>query len=99
MKSISLMLLAAVLSTACATIGSQPSDTPPRLISTLDGGIGWNNPGAFGPVPQALAANGSAVCAALNKGSQTFRALGYHPAALDLDGKPIQGGGFFCVKD
>lgn len=100
MKSISLMLLAAVLTTACAgmaTIGSQPDEIPPRLVRNADGSIGWDRPSAFGPVPQAQLARGGAACATMDSKTQQYRVLGFHPAAQDLQGQTLAGGGFYCV--
>lgn len=101
MKSISLVIVAALLSTACASmsIGTQPSATPPQLVRAMGGGAGWDRPGAFGPLPPAMAAKGEAKCAMLNTASQTYRALGYHPYAKDMDGKPLPEGGFYCVPN
>lgn len=100
MKSISLVIVAALLSSACAStvIGTQPSATPPQLVAVA-GGIAWDKPGAFGPLPPAMAAKGAAKCAMLNTATQTYRALGYHPYAKDMDGKPIPEGGFYCVPN
>lgn len=101
MKSISLVMVAALLSTACAsmTIGEQPSATPPQLVRAQGGGIVWDTPGAFGPVPPAVAAKGAARCALLNTASQTYRALGYHPYAKDMGGQLLPEGGFYCVPN
>lgn len=73
--------------------GEQPAEKAPRL-ARLDGILGWDRPAAFGAVPAALQARGDAVCASADR---SLRAIGYHPAALDEQGKPIQGGGFFCA--
>lgn len=97
MKSISLMLFAAVLATACTTIGDKPADTPPQLVRNAEGIVVWNSSQAFGPVPPEQEAKGNAVCATLNKDNQTYRVLGYHPNARDLSGNTLPAGGFFCV--
>lgn len=73
--------------------GDQPAEKAPQL-TRLDGVLGWDRPAAFGAVPQALRARGDAVCA---KAGSTQQAIGYHPAALDEKGQPIQGGGYFCA--
>jgi len=101
MKSISFIMVAALLSTACAsmTVGEHPSATPPQLVRALGGGIVWDNPGAFGPVSPDVAAKGAARCAMLNNGTQTYRALGYHPYAKGIDGQPLSEGGFYCVAN
>lgn len=92
---------AAVLS-ACVmapSIGSAPSDTPPKIvIDKADGkNRGWDSSSAFGPVPTAEAVRGEKVCSALNTKDVQFKAIGYHPKALDANGKPFVGGGFYCV--
>ncbi len=100
MKSISFVIVAALLATACSSmtaIGQSPSSTPPKLVRTASGGLAWDKPGAFGPVPQAMAAKGAAMCATLNTASQTFRALGYHPSAQNEQGQTMDEGGFYCV--
>ncbi|MBK5913636.1 hypothetical protein [Rhodocyclus purpureus] len=89
---------------ACSTVtvGSEPGATPPQLVSAknADGQqvIAWDNPSAFGPVPAALAAKGQAVCGSLDTEKMKFEAIGYHPHAKDVNGKPFDGGGYFCVR-
>jgi hypothetical protein len=68
---------------------------PPRLI-TIDGKAGWDNPGAFGPVPAELQATGDEVCSSLNAGWRTYRATGYHSRAQDVDGNAFPRGAYFC---
>ena len=87
----------------CAGIGSAPDEkNPPQLVDSSfrkgwDGqkveNVAWDRPGAFGPVPAKLQARGDAIC----EGGQFERALGYHPKALDLDGKLLPDGGFYCT--
>jgi len=100
MKSMLMLLPATLLATACAgmmSVGDKPGDIPPRLVRNDDGRIGWDRPSAFGPVPTVVAAKGAAVCATLDNGSLHYKAMGYHPRALDLQGKPFADGGFYCV--
>ena len=78
---------------ACAiypSVGSEQSATPPRIV-VKDGAKVWDNPGLFGPVPADVAAKGAQVCGANNE------ARGYHAKALDANGNPFTGGGFYCV--
>lgn len=79
---------------ACTSVqpGSEPGPVPPRLNSRREGELTWDNPGSFGPVPAKLQAIGDSTC--LDFGFS--HADGYHPDALDEDGKPFDGGGFFC---
>ncbi len=87
------------------TVGNAPDSNPPKLLKSENdrdrgltqgkvSGIRWDRPGAFGPVPANLQAQGDAGCQA---GGFT-RAIGYHPGALNLEGKPIAGGGYFCAR-
>ncbi|WP_295393053.1 hypothetical protein [uncultured Thiodictyon sp.] len=70
----------------------KPGPIPPRIILGKDGRV-WDNPAAFGSVPKDLKAKGDAVC----RKDRFERATGYHPRARDLNGRPIPGGGYFCV--
>lgn len=87
---------------ATATIGNAPDRNPPKLLKSDNAGgvnqgkrdnVIWDRPGAFGPVPANLQATGDAACRA----GGFAKASGYHPAALNVDGKPIAGGGYFCA--
>jgi hypothetical protein len=78
--------------------GSEPAKTSPKLV-VRDGLLGWDKPNLFGKVPDDLKANGIAVCSKLNSQGVTYRPLAYHPTALDQQGRPIDGGGFFCVQN
>lgn len=72
--------------------GSKASDTPPKIITDAEKRNIWDDPGAFGPVPAELKARGLSTCV-----SSGFKeAIGYHPQAKGLDGKPFVGGGFLC---
>ena len=57
----------------------------------------WDRPGAFGPVPQALASAGARVCGSLDKNGTHWKPTGYHAHAEDGLGRPFDGGGYFCV--
>jgi hypothetical protein len=82
------------------SIGSKPSDTPPKLIVDKDSGYPtWDKPGAFGPVPKQLKVTGDQACLAIDKhlrSNEHLEAIGYHPNAEDLNGKAISGGGYYC---
>jgi hypothetical protein len=56
-------------------------------------GVLWDRSAAFGVVPANLQANGNAVCQA----GGFARAVGYHPAAIGLNGKAVKGGGYLCA--
>ncbi len=72
--------------------GTVPAMDPPRIVEG-DNGLRWNNPAAFGSVPEALKATGDAYC----RRSGFDRATGYHPDARDVNGNPFPGGGYYCV--
>lgn len=82
-------------------IGSTYASTPPRLVKETVAwgntkkvqGIAWSDTKLFGPVPGNLQAKGDKECQ--TAGGNT--AKGYHPRAIGVDGKPIEGGGFICA--
>lgn len=95
---LALFTAASVLSGCATAIGSKPGDVPPRIvIDSSTKAHTWDNPGAFGPVPAELAAKGQAVCSTLDTKDVKYMAIGYHPQAKDIDGKPFAGGGYYCV--
>ncbi len=91
----------ACLLTACVTyptVGSEPGVIPPKLVlNPTDNSVSWDEPSAFGPVPANLAVNGEATCTTLNTKDMQYEAIGYHPNAEGLDGKPFPAGGYFCA--
>lgn len=92
------MMGATLMVVACATNtgpGDKQADTPPRLVQK-EKGIAWDNPQAFGPVPPEFAENGARVCGALDLPDMKLKATGYHARAMDLNGNPLPGGGYFC---
>jgi hypothetical protein len=60
-------------------------------------GVKWDNMAAFGPVPAKLQLEGDRVCAT-DTGILKYKAIGYHPLALDKAGRPIEGGGYLCAN-
>lgn len=68
--------------------------TPPRIV-LKDGQSGWDRPGAFGAVPEALQDRAKQECARQGAG---MKPLGFHPGALDAQGKAVPNGGFLCVE-
>ena len=98
-----LSLLAMSVLASCAitpSVGDKPADVPPMLVVDAKDPKKntWDKPGAFGPVPAELAANGEKVCSSLNTDNVQFKAIGYHPKAKGADGVAFQGGGYFCVR-
>ncbi len=95
-------LVATGILAGCSTapmMGSQPGDVPPRIVNDPNDNRSrvWDNPGAFGPVPAKLAADGQTICSSMDTKDVHYRAIGYHPLAKDIDGKPFPRGGYFCV--
>lgn len=83
----------------CATYpsaGTKQGDTPPQIVVKNDVKT-WDNPGAFGPVPDDLKAVAATVCSTLNTDKVKHEARGYHANALNLEGKAFKGGGYYCV--
>jgi hypothetical protein len=68
--------------------------TPPRIV-IKDGQSGWDRPGAFGAVPEALWDRARQECARQGKG---MKPLGFHSGALDVQGKAVPSGGFLCAE-
>ena len=54
----------------------------------------WSNAENFGTIPGRLRADATKECAAMGG---EFKPVGYHPDALDKDGKLVTGGGFLCL--
>ena len=97
-----LSVLLSMTTIGCTPLGDQgpgpfPAELPPKLIQR-DGFKVWDNPRAFGPVPNELVATGEKVCATMNTGTERYLPKGYHPKALDSEGIEFLGGGYYCVK-
>jgi len=84
---------------ACASggVGKWQAEIPPRLVMKA-GFAAWDYPAAFGPVPPELMETGAQLCKALDTSQASFRAAGYHARAQDLNGNPLAGGGYYCVR-
>ena len=104
-KSITAICFATAFLVACVAppklmVGDAPAAKPPQLVrlATSWGGdaevIIWDNPLAFGPVPESLqyAADVSCMITRID-----LFALGYHPRARDRNGNTLPGGGYFCA--
>lgn len=98
MKFISMALLAgAAFLTGCAsTPGYFEAKTAPKII-VKDGKNVWDNVAYFGQVPLRLAGKGEQTCATMNTDKAKYIAKGYHSKALNMDGVPFPGGGYYCV--
>ena len=75
--------------------GDRQADQPPRMVER-NNVIAWDRPEAFGPVPLRLASVAAINCATLDTRDVKWQAEGFHARALDLDGRPFPGGGYYC---
>lgn len=75
-----------------------PSDPDVPRLEIRNGVMTWVNAKAFKPIPAALLKQGEAVCRIFDTATQKHRPAGYHPSALNAEGKPFPGGGYLCVK-
>jgi hypothetical protein len=80
--------------------GRQPADRAPQLESNTDkklcgdGYSGlplWNDVSLFGPIPTRLEKRAVELCEPAG-----MEPWGYHPNAIDQEGRKIPGGGFLC---
>lgn len=96
----SLVMMAAACSilAGCAfpSPGDKQSDTPPQIVVRNDIKT-WDKPTAFGPVPEELKERAASTCASLDTEKVKHEARGFHSGALNLEGKPFKGGGYYCV--
>ena len=78
----------------CSSAPPEVPEAPPQLVSSSEAGGAkmWSNIAAFRPVPIQLRAKAAEVCEAV--GAQ---AVGFHPRALDEQGRPFVEGGFLCA--
>ncbi len=96
--SIPASALVAVLLGGCAVgPGTKQADIPATLV-IRDNAVTWDNPGAFGPLPAELVEMGQKLCSSLDSPDIKFKAIGYHARAMDLNGNPLPGGGYYCVR-
>lgn len=97
---VALALLSQIVGCATAIVGSTESSAPPRLVPAKDRGVlgetllTWDRPFAFGPVSEDRRAAGDTACLMARV---DLEALGYHSGALDENGNPMVGGGFYCA--
>ena len=91
-KLLLIQVLTLSLLAACSSMpGKTESSIPPRIVN-IDGVSSWNDPSAFGPVPQDKQASGDQICQSMGFAS----AIGYHQRAQDLNGNRFPSGGYFC---
>lgn len=75
------------------------SKSPPKMLEDKGGHIYWDHSHKFGLIPKELFANSQEFCKQLNTSTISYKAIGYHPTAQDLNGKTYIAGGYFCVPD
>lgn len=94
---VSMAVVVGILAFASLSLATAPSKkagaVAPRLQVGADQVKIWDRPDAFGPVPSQKRALGKKVCGPGKK------AVGFHPKALDENGKVFPRGGFLCVPD
>jgi hypothetical protein len=76
-----LFVLLSMTTIGCTPLGDQgpgpfPAELPPKLIQR-DGFKVWDNPRAFGPVPNELISTGEKVCSTMSEGIE-FLGGGYY---------------------
>lgn len=75
----------------------EPGSPAPAIVNSNNGPF-WTNVSSFGAVPESVSSRGNEYCrSAFENTGKTYKASGYHPYALALNGYPIIGGGFFCT--
>lgn len=77
----------------CQPAPSRWTGPAPQVVKTGDQ-LGWDSPGSFGPIPEALQERARRECRDFSPDAQP---LGYHRAPLDQTGRPIANGGFLCI--
>lgn len=90
------VVLAALSGCAYPSPGDKAGETPPQIVIRNDVRT-WDRPGAFGPVPETLRERAAQTCASLDTDKVKHEARGYHAGALNLEGKPFAGGGYYCT--
>lgn len=81
------------------TISGTYGNPPPRLVHAPEDPekLMWDKPEAFGPVPLSQRPEGKAVCSRLHHDDVDYIVVGFHPNAIDIDGKPFPDGAYFCL--
>lgn len=100
MRYISISLLAAFAVSGCATMshpGQVEGAKAPKIVINNHKIPVWTNVGSFGPVQSADVQHAKTVCSSLDSDKTAYSPEGYHSRALQADGQPFPGGGYFCV--
>jgi hypothetical protein len=105
-QSLTLRLTVAAGITACTIWSAGAQNTPtfitpgavaPKMMGdakTAPKDREWANVENFGTIPARLRNDSVKECAAMGS---DFKPMGYHPDALDYNGKLIAGGGYLCL--
>jgi hypothetical protein len=94
----SLLVFATLAAMFSGHSGASPQGPGVPRLELRNGVMTWVNASAFKPIPAALLKQGEAVCRIFDTPTQKHRPAGYHPRALNAEGKPFPGGGYLCVK-
>lgn len=81
------------------TIGLAPSFPAPKMKLISNNQLIWENISSFGPIPYQLYETAIASCQSLNTAKDRYKPVGYHASALDLEGRGIKGGGYYCLPE
>lgn len=98
--SLSVLALAGCMTVPTApSMGDKEDPKAPRLVNSdkkdAEGRFlpTWDRPGAFGKVTGSLKSIGDIACM---RARVDLESIGYHSKAEGIDGKAMNGGGFFC---
>jgi hypothetical protein len=81
-------------------ISNHYDKVPPKLIRDSSGTSYWDHSSKFGFIPLELVPEGKKFCEELNNDKKTtYKAIGWHKYAQNVDGKNFVGGGYFCVSE
>lgn len=69
----------------------------PKIVKDLLGHFQWDHSSKFGAIPKEFLTSAEAICKKLDTKELTYKAIGFHPNAQDLNGKTFLAGGYFCV--
>ncbi|WP_298174562.1 hypothetical protein [Novosphingobium sp.] len=100
MYKITLCAIAAATLAGCSTVahpGLVEGTPAPRIIKGKHDVPTWTNVGSFGAIRADDDEHAQSVCAGLNDEKYTFRAEGFHSAAIDINGEKFPAGGYYCV--
>lgn len=104
-RSFATITSAALLSICLHACSSAPSVSlapkfpAPKMKIDSNQQLIWENASSFGPIPYQLYENAVSSCSTLNTSKERYKPVGYHASALNLEGQPIKGGGYYCLPE